>query len=86
MIDWFVMDLTKFVCKILFNNENKILIKERKLIYLTKKKFKDNDIFKKKQKISKIKFYNWNFSNKTIKKDFDIFIHFTFVFYFNSIK
>lgn len=51
-----------------------------------KKKFKDNDIFKKKQKISKIKFYNWNFSNKTIKKDFDIFIHFTFVFYFNSIK
>lgn len=86
MIDWFVIDLIKFVCKILFNNENKILIKERKLIYLMKKKFKDNDIFKKKQKISKIKFYNWNFSNKTIKKDFDIFIHFTFVFYFNSIK
>lgn len=81
-----MIDLTKFVCKILFNNENKILIKEKKLIYLTKKKFKDNDIFKKKQKISKIKFYNWNFSNKTIKKDFDIFIHFTFVFYFNSIK
>lgn len=81
-----MIDLIKFVCKILFNNENKILIKERKLIYLTKKKFKDNDIFKKKQKISKIKFYNWNFSNKTIKKDFDIFIHFTFVFYFNSIK
>lgn len=81
-----MIDLIKFVCKILFNNENKILIKERKLIYLMKKKFKDNDIFKKKQKISKIKFYNWNFSNKTIKKDFDIFIHFTFVFYFNSIK
>lgn len=81
-----MIDLTKFVCKILFNNENKILIKEKKLIYLTKKKFKDNDIFKKKQKISKIKFYNWNFSNKTIKKDFEIFIHFTFVFYFNSIK
>lgn len=38
MIDWFVIDLTKFVCKILFNNENKILIKEKKLVYLTKTK------------------------------------------------